>query len=160
MLKTKNMRILIENYRGWEIYFDTEKETFYTYSNQYDNQQTKKSYASTKKFIDDYIKENQSFKPIKVQKMKTMYNDAKFLTLIGLRKDGAFMYEDEKGEKAQLSKYDEKEFFVVNPKNDVYFIELERLYSEQRKISKLIEEEQSKIVKVDIKQIRRNLLGE
>ncbi len=154
------MRVLIENYRGWEIYFDTENETFYTVSNRYDNQQTKKSYASTKKFIDDYIKENQSFKPIKVQKMKTMYNDAKFVTLIGLRKDGAFMYEDEKGEKAQLSKYDEKEFFVVNPENDVHFVELERLYAEQRKISKLIEEEQLKVVKVDVKQIRKNLLGE
>ncbi len=154
------MRVLIENYRGWEIYFDTENETFYTVSNQYDNQQTKKSYASTKKFIDDYIKENQSFKPIKVQKMKPIYNDAKFITLIGLRKDGAFMYEDEKGEKAQLSKYDEKEFFVVNPENDVHFVELERLYAEQRKISKLIEEEQLKVVKVDVKQIRRNLLGE
>ena len=41
--------------------FDTEKEDFFTVSNEYDTQQTKKSYASAKKYIDDYLKENQNF---------------------------------------------------------------------------------------------------
>ena len=139
------MRVFIENYRGWDIYFDTEQEDFYTVSNQYDDQKTKKSYATTKKFIDEYIKENQSFKPIKVMKMKTMYSEEKNITLIGMRKDRAFMYEDEKGNKGQLSKYDEKDFFIIDERNVVHFEELERLYSESKKIQKLIEEEQKKL---------------
>jgi hypothetical protein len=81
------MRVLIENYRGWELMFDTSSEDFYIMSNDYDTQQTKKSYASAKKYIDDYIKENQNFKPIKVQKMSSIYNSAEVITLIGLRKD-------------------------------------------------------------------------
>jgi hypothetical protein len=36
------MKILIENYRKWEIYFDTDSEEFYTLSNQYDKENTKK----------------------------------------------------------------------------------------------------------------------
>jgi hypothetical protein len=39
-----------------EIYFDTDSEEFYTLSNQYDKENTKKSFASTKKYIDDLHK--------------------------------------------------------------------------------------------------------
>jgi hypothetical protein len=56
-----------------EIYFDTDSEEFYTLSNQYDKENTKKSFASTKKNIDDYIKENSSFKPVMVQKFETNF---------------------------------------------------------------------------------------
>jgi hypothetical protein len=154
------MRTLIETYRGWDIYFDTESEEFYTVSNQDDYQKTKKSYSTTKKFIDDYIKDNQSFKPILVQKMKTIYSNERFITLIGIRKDGAFMYEDEKGIKAQLSKYEEKDYFVVNNQNDIHFKELERLHTDLKKISNLIKEEESKIIKLNVEQIRKNLLNE
>ena len=115
------MRVLIENYRGWEIYFDTDKEEFQTVSNEYDKQETKRSYASSKKYIDDYIKSNNVFKPIKVQKMPTMFSEGKVITLIGIRKDKAFMYEDEEGRKQQLSSYDERDYFIVDSRNDVHF---------------------------------------
>jgi len=154
------MRILIENYRGWEIYFDTDKEDFYTVSNEYDTQQTKKSYASAKKYVDDYLKENQNFKPIKVQKMSSIYNPAEVITLIGLRKDGAFMYEDAKGNKHQLSKYSESDYFLVNHENDEIFQELELLYKEEKELTAKIKYASSKVIKVDVKQFRKNLLGE
>ena len=154
------MRVLIENYRGWEIYFDTGKEDFYTFSNEYDTQQTKKSYASAKKYIDDYIKENQNFKPIKVQKMRSFFNSGAVITLIGLRKDGIFMYEDVKGRKQQLSKYDEEDYFLVNPENDAIFQELELLYKEEKELTDKIKYASSKVIKVDVKQIKKNILGE
>jgi hypothetical protein len=154
------MRVLIENYRSWEIYFDTDNEEFHTVSNEYDTQQTKKSYASAKKYIDDYLKENQNFKPIKVQKMSSIYSSAEFITLIGLRKDGAFMYEDSKGNKQQLSKYNETDFFLVNSDNDVIFKELDLLYKERNAIDDKIKYASSKVIKVDVKQIRKNLIGE
>lgn len=154
------MRVLIENYRGWEVKFDTDNENFYTVSNEYDTQQTKKSYASAKKYIDDYIKENQNFKPIRVQKMSSMYNKAEEITLIGLRKDGAFMYEDAKGNKQQLSKYEEESFFLINPENDNIFKELDLLYRESKEITEKIKYATEKVIKVNVKQIRKNLLGE
>jgi hypothetical protein len=154
------MRVLIENYRGWEIKFDTDDENFYTVSNEYDTQQTKKSYNSAKKYIDDYIKENQNFKPIKVQKMASMYNNAEEITLIGLRKDNAFMYEDSKGNKQQLSKYDEEDFFLINSDNDNIFKELDLLYKESKVITEKIKYATEKVIKVNVNQIRKNILGE
>jgi hypothetical protein len=154
------MKVLIENYRGWEIFFDTENENFYTVSSEYDNEKTKKSYVSSKKYIDDYLKENQNFKPIKVQKMSSIFNSSEVITLIGLRKDGFFMYEDDKGIKKHLSKYSETDYFLVNSENDSIFKELDLLYEEKRKIDEKIKYASSKIIKVDVNQIRKNIICE
>ena len=154
------MRTLITEYRGWEIFFDTNKEEFYTVSNEYDKDNTKKSFASTKKFIDDYIKENNNFKPILVQKQPSMYSDGKIIKLIGIRKDGKFMYEDEKGKKQQLSLYEETNYFLINPENDKAFKRISELSKEQDKITAEMKEIEKTIIKVDVKQLRKNMIGE
>lgn len=154
------MRVLIENYRGWEIYFDTDKEEFYTVSNEYDKQETKRSYASSKKYIDDYIKSNNVFKPIKVQKMPTMFSEGKVITLIGIRKDKAFMYEDGEGRKQQLSIHDERDYFIVDSRNDVYFKRIAELVIERKRIDDEVKEIENSVIKVDVKQIRQNFLNE
>ena len=148
------MRVLIENYRGWEIYFDTDKEEFYTVSNEYDKQETKRSYASSKKYIDDYIKSNNVFKPIKVQKMPTMFSEGKVITLIGIRKDKAFMYEDEEGRKQKLSSYDERDYFIVDSRNDVHFKRIAELAIERKRIDDEVNQIEKSVIKVDVKQIR------
>lgn len=154
------MRVLIENYRGWEIYFDTDKEEFYTVSNEYDKQETKRSYASSKKYIDDYIKSNNVFKPIKVQKMPTMFSEGKVITLIGIRKDKAFMYEDEEGIKQQLSSYDERDYFIVDSRNDVHFKRIAELAIERKRIDDEVNQIEKSVIKVDVKQIRQNFFNE
>jgi hypothetical protein len=154
------MRVLIENYRSWEICFDTDKEDFYTVSNEYDRQETKRSYASAKKYIDDYIKENNVFKPIKVQKMPSMFSGGEVITLIGIRKDKAFMYEDKDGKKQQLSGYNESDYFIVDSKNDVHFKRIAELAVERKKIDAELKEIEKSVIKVDVKQIRKNLFNE
>ena len=154
------MRVLIENYRGWEIYFDTDKEEFCTVSNEYDKQETKRSYASSKKYIDDYIKSNNVFKPIKVQKMPTMFSEGKVITLIGIRKDKAFMYEDEEGRKQQLSSYDERDYFIVDSRNDVHFKRIAELAIERKRIDDEVNQIEKSVIKVDVKQIRQNFFNE
>jgi hypothetical protein len=153
------MRTLITEYRGWEIFFDTDKVEFYTVSNEYDKDNTKKSFASTKKFIDDYIKENDNFKPFFVQKQKSIYSDSDIIRIIGIRKDGNFMYEDKEGKKRQLSSYSEKDYFLINPENDIAFEKISQLLEQQNKINNEIKEIEKTIIKVDVKQIRNNLLG-
>ena len=54
------MRVSIETYRNFEIFFDIESESFYTVSNEYDLEE-KKPVCSLQKWIDDYIKENENF---------------------------------------------------------------------------------------------------
>ncbi len=154
------MRTLITEYRGWEIFFDTDKEEFYTVSNEYDKDNTKKTFASTKKFVDDYIKENNSFKPILVQKEPSMFNNGEIIKLIGIRKDGDFMYEDKDGKKQRLSSYNEKDYFLINPENDETFKKIAELEKKRDEIGSEIKELKKTIIKVDVKQVKKNLLGE
>ena len=154
------MRTLITEYRGWEIFFDTDKEEFYTISNECDKDITKKSFASTKKFVDDYIKENNSFKPILVQKETSMFNNGEIIKLIGIRKDGDFMYEDKDGKKQRLSSYNEKDYFLINPENDEPFKKIAELEKRRDEIGSKIKEIKKTIIKVDVKQVKKNLLGE
>ena len=124
------MKVEIENYRGWSISFDTEKETFYCHSEQWDRDENKKSYAATKKWIDDFIKENETFKPVWIEKKPSSYNSDKRIKLIGIRKDGRFIYEDKNGEKKQLSEYEENGYILYNPENDKYREEAEKIDAE------------------------------
>lgn len=151
------MRIEIEKYRGWEIYFDTDKENFYTISNEYDTQSERKSYASAKRYIDEYIKENNQFNPIEVQTMPSMFGNGQKIKLIGIRKDKAFMYEDEEGKKHQLSSYSEKDFFIVDSQNDPYFKRIGELAIERKKIDAECKEIEEKVIKVFVKDIRTRI---
>jgi hypothetical protein len=111
------MKVEIEIYRGWSISFDTEKETFYCHSEQYDSEEKKKTYSATKKWIDDFIKENQTFKPIWIEAKPSAYISDKKIKLIGIRKDGRFVFEDENGNKKQLADYNEKDYILCNPES-------------------------------------------
>lgn len=148
------MKVQIETYRGWDITFDTDKETFIAVSSDYDNQETKRSYASIKKYIDEFIKENVNFTPVKVMRMSDMFNPTDIITLIGIRKDKAFMYEDKKGNKAQLSAYFEKDYFLVNPDNEPFFKEIEEIDEQIKALEEKRKEVKAKVIKVGLDEIR------
>lgn len=156
------MRVLIETYRKWDIYFDTDEEGFYSHSDHYDREEKKRSYAAAKKSIDDYIKENAVFKPIMVQRLPDGWNrdNGAIIKLIGIRKDKAFMFENSKGEKRQMSSWDEEKYFLVNPDNDVHFQKIIELEAEKARISKEIKETEDKVIKIGIKIIREDYLEE
>jgi hypothetical protein len=154
------MKVEIEIYRGWSISFDTEKETFYCHSEQWDKDENKKSFASTRKWIDDFIKENEVFKPIWVEIKPDAYNIDKRIKLIGIRKDGRFIYENEKGDKKQLSDYNEKDYILYNPENDKYreeanqvSVELEELRLKRNAILK-------KVVGIELTEYKKQILGQ
>jgi hypothetical protein len=69
------MVIQIECYRGWDISFNTEKETFYASCDECDRQETKKSFSSAKKYRDEGIRANTTFEPIWVQTRPTLYSE-------------------------------------------------------------------------------------
>ena len=65
MISTKNK---VGEYKGFEIFFDNSNELFSVvgYDNQKDN---KKTYASCKTYIKDFIKENALFGEFKIVKI-------------------------------------------------------------------------------------------
>lgn len=117
--------VKIEDYRGWEISFDTDNETFVAYSNFYDSDVKKQSYASCKKYIDDFIKENTHFKPLIVSAYRRS-ETLQRIKIIGIRKDGKFISETPKG-KSSISGYDEKDYFIWDDKYKPIIEEHQRL---------------------------------
>lgn len=112
------MEVLIENYRGFDISFDTDQENFYVFSDSRDHDQRKQSYASAKKYVDDYIKSNSEFKPFWVVKQPNRFAGDSKILITGIRKDGRFTYEDHKGKKQQISEYSEKDYQLYSPEYD------------------------------------------
>jgi len=77
--------IFIENYRGKDIFYSPSKEKFYA---DIDEAKEKNGIHLVRKDIDEYIKENQNFKPFEA--VNTYYLTPKFVTVTGVRKDKAF----------------------------------------------------------------------
>jgi hypothetical protein len=151
------MRVLIEEYRGWEISFDTDSENFYCVSDRYDVDKTRKSFASVKKWIDDFIKENQNFKPFVIESLPKSYGDG-ILTVIGIRKDGNFMVQTAKGEKKQLSRSDEKRYILRASECDVYRKEANDLQDRINQLRKVQEELLAKVTGVSLVEYRKTLI--
>ena len=145
--KQTKMNVEIQIYRGWSISFNTESKAFYCHSEQYDKDQNKKSYSSTKKWIDDFIKDNQEFKSIWVEKKPNTFSSREKIRIIGIRKDQRLIYEGLNGAKKQLSDYDEKKYILYNPENDKF-----------REQSELVDKEIGKLREKQ-KQILSNIKG-
>ncbi len=150
------MKVKIEDYRGFEIFFEPEKETFYLCSDSWEDQNTKKSFAACKKYIDDFIKDNNTFSPIWIERLPNNYSNAtrEKRKLIGIRKDNRFIYEDEKGKKEQMSDYQEKDFVIVNPENEIFYLQMEDCDKRIQLIKQEKEEISSKIIKKGLEEIK------
>lgn len=112
--------ILIEDYRGYPIKFSPSNESFYT---DIDGSKwsVKQSFAAVKKWIDEHIKDNYKFEQFKVVKIGNMFGNVDKLTIISIRKDGRFVGQKENGEKEQISDYNEKDYILDLPENDIHF---------------------------------------
>jgi hypothetical protein len=154
------MQVTIENYRGFEISFDTEKETFLSYSTEWDRDMAKKSYAASKKWVDDFIKENSTFKSVLAAPVIGSYTNKTKITLTGMRKDNRFMAEDAKGQ-FQISEHDEDKYAVYDPSHDAI---KDRYDAYTKQISDL-RDEQKRYLKenykpVTLTQYKKQLLGQ
>ncbi len=110
------MKIEIENYRGFDIYFDTDAELFQCICTE-ENAKESKSYLAVKKFVDEYKKANQEFKPFWAEAIPSSGYSGKY-KIIGIRKDGRFVAENQKtGEHEQISDYTAKNYMIVYPEN-------------------------------------------
>jgi len=115
-----NNEILIENYRGYDIFFKSTEERFYT-SIDGTSWRNKQSFSAVKKFIDDHIKDNYKFEPFYIVKTGSIFHDDKKLKVVAIRKDGRFIAENPKGKKEQISDYEEKDWILDVPENDIHF---------------------------------------
>jgi len=121
-------RVTIEKYRGIEIEFDLDDSKFISVvTDGYEKES--KSHKAVRKFIDDYKKENDTFKSFYVHGRPGGYNVEVF-HIIGVRKDGAFLYEGYDKKKYKVSSYNEADLLLHNEANDKFLEELKQLNKE------------------------------
>ena len=118
-------KILIETYRGFDIEFNTNCEKFQCICTE-ENVKESTSFAAVKKYVDDYKKANQYFKPFWVEPAPERYKSGK-LKVIGIRKDGRFVAENSKGEKIQISDYDLNDYMLLKQENEMAMNKLSEL---------------------------------
>jgi len=124
-------KILIENYRGFDIEFETSNEKFQCVCTE-DATKESNSFAAVKKFIDEYKKSNQDFKPFWIEPTPRNSYKEKKLKVIGLRKDGRFVAENEKGEKEQISDYDLSDYMLLKEENQEHLVALKNEEEKER----------------------------
>jgi hypothetical protein len=155
-------KIKIENYRGFDIEFDTNYEKFQCVITEYKTKESS-SFTAVKKFIDDYKKENQYFVPFWVQKKPTAYGYKKDkLKVIGIRKDGRLMAEEEDGTKCQISDYDLSDYILFDEDNQKYYDMLkeqkEKEIIQDAKDKQIRDSIISKIKNVSLKEYKQTLI--
>jgi hypothetical protein len=144
------MKVTIENYRGFEILFDTNHERFQCIITE-DHTKESKSYPAVKKFIDEYMKDNQSFKPFYIESIPGSYNDRGTLKIVGIRKDKRFITEDKNGNKGQVSEYDLDKSMLKKECNQSIIESIKFLESKFKDYQKkYIEDKKHLIGKLDI----------
>jgi hypothetical protein len=113
-------KVLITNYRGFDIEFDIDHEKFQCIITD-ELVKESLSFAAVRKFIDNYKRENQAFKPFDVEPIYIGYRAPYLpdkLTILGIRKDSRFIAEDKNGKRIQMDDYDMKQWILVKPEND------------------------------------------
>jgi hypothetical protein len=147
------MKVLIEKYRGFDIHFEVNDELFSVETDSYGK--GSKSFAAVKSGIDEYLKNNLEFKPFKAIRKA----GGQLITIIGIRKDGRFNYEDSKGNKKQLSEYDEMDYVIYNgDEHDKHFAKSAYLETISDEAKREIERHYAKLTGDTIKQIKANYI--
>ena len=150
------MKVFIETYRKFDIFFNTENEEFVSESDFFDTTNVKKTYSAIKKSIDTHIANNNNFEPVWVETIKDFYysrNNLKIL-LTGIRKDGRFIYQKD-GKNVQLAEYDERDYFLSNPDNDAIQNKIKLINGEISNLQDRIKEEEAKLIKVGLSEIKK-----
>lgn len=148
--------ILIENYRGFKIEFNTDKSTFSSVLNDYNKES--KSFDAIKKDIDEYLKENQSFEPFMAIRKPDLTWGSETIEIIGIRKDGLFYYKNEKGEKNQLSKHSENSYFIKEDWHEKVLVEIAYKKTLVDDAEKSLKESIKKITGTPITEIKKRYM--
>lgn len=135
-------KVLLENYRGFEIMFETKAGIFLCEVSD-TTMKEGSSFSAIKAAIDSHIKENGAFEPFWAESIPSMYGRQKRILVVGIRKDSRFIIE-ESGKKSQLSDYDLKDFIIVKEENKPIINEILRLGKERSDMNDMISQKVNK----------------
>lgn len=139
----KRSAIPIEEYRGYEIAYDEEKDKFYcpVDNDKWDNKE-RKSLTAMKYAIDGHLKQNENFVPFVVIEARRYHGTPDKLTILSRTKDGKFVYENEEGKKKSIDDYYFKDWLIYDEADEPVLRAMEII---DNQIEKLQEEFKAKI---------------
>ena len=146
------MRVVISNYRGVEIKFDTDSELFSASLDGWSEE--KKSYHLVTKSVDDYLKDNSNFKPFFIRSKNKP--DEK-IEVTGIRKDDRFVGEKD-GIKSQISEYSENEFIEWVDSDNIIFGEIRSNIEQASLLRKKNEDLLSTLNGRTLKEIKKSII--
>lgn len=147
------MKILIENYRGFDIGFNNDNELFYCVVTT--ENKDSKSFSAIKKFIDEYIKDNYKFEPFRVIKDPNQgWGRSDGFTVTGIRKDGLFVGQDAEGKKVHVSDYEEKYYILDIPENNIKFANIAVLELEMDAVDAKIKLAKKSIKAISLEELK------
>lgn len=150
-------KAVIENYRGFNIEFDTDYEKFQCVITE-DMTKESLSYSAIKKWVDEYKKNNQDFDPFWIEGKPESWKRSEKLKVIGLRKDGRPVAVKEDGTRVQISDYDSSEYMIAKIENIYKLKALNDLETENEKIrTKFVERRKAIISSMDIVSLKEHL---
>lgn len=147
------MKTKVADYKGFEIYFDSDSELFSVEG--YDHyEDKKKSFNSCKTYIRNFIKENSVFGSFDIVKIPTerTFKGPIHAKVVGIHANGNFMCETPEGDKFQLStsyEYDMKKWCLPEDleKSEYNQEKVNELKEQISDIRKQISEEEKKLPK-------------
>lgn len=149
---------VIRQYRGWDIYFDSE-DNFYCLQVGFQNSPAKnKSIAVVKRYIDEFIAHNSSFEPFWVERKGNEWVPENKIKIIGLRKDNKFLYEGSNGRKQQVSGDYEQNYILIDEKNKPIWDEADLIKKEISKLEEKRIKVLDKISGTTLAEFKKNLL--
>lgn len=153
------MNVTIEKYRGIEIWFDTDRETFQCDID--DDRSVKQSYTALKSFIDKWKKDTANFKCFTVYPNPNDFYYNNSYKIVGTTKDGRFIGIKQGNEKAEIiSKYNEKSYITFNKLNEEPTKQLDLLEKEREsfrlEMNEKIKEVKSKFIIETLSDYREN----
>jgi len=148
------MNVKIETYRGFDISFNTDNSEFECAIK--DRSKESKSFEAIKKWIDEYLKDNATFEPFIVIRKPDSWRGREWYKIIGIRKDGRFIAEGQKGEKEQISEYDERDYLIEKPEHKEQYaaiiVQQLAVEKEQEKLDNL----RKKVTGTTLKEVKGN----
>lgn len=151
-------KIHIMLYRGWDIFFKPDDEEFVAEDsvNDASDPATRKTLSGCKKFVDEFKKSNHIFIPFEVVYIGGgfAYQNER-LKIIGIRKDGRFVAENEKGEKKQVSSYEEDRYALPCPEDEPIEKEIDNLEGQMKVLRGKIEALEKKRKRVTLEEHKK-----
>jgi hypothetical protein len=145
------METLIENYKNFDIKFDTKYERFNATSEYHDFTLFEETFSGIKLSIDRHVDKNPRFEEFYANLNDSYYGYSK-VKIVGIVQGRKFLYVDENGKTRRMLIDESDDYFVYNSQNDDYMEQITEIREQIEHLESRIKELDDKMIKMSLSQ--------